>query len=649
MQYISPISIQFIWHPKDEQLVSPIVDYCKKNLSKKADKPFLHSLDFPIFTYTSKSEIELPSEINTMAEKSLAFAFISDNIVSSDKWVKYTIHQSHYDNVKMIPIALTGNAFNIPEISRINAIRYYENKDKYSDEELKQRIFITIAHEIYRWLLNIENNNKLKLFISHTKKDEDGLKLAIALKTFIEQDTTIEDFFDTNDIQIGNEFDDEIANNIKASTLIVIHSDTYSSRYWCQKEIICAKENERPIVAVDLMNTVEDRSFPLMCNYPTIRYNGNLLDILELSMLETIRFHYCRKLFESYKNGGYIPKDATMFNCIPDSFLVNNADSDLIIYPEPEMYPEEKELLAYDKTLETPLSYNSINVSQKSIGLSISDVSSDELISLGQDSSNLKKLSQMIAQKVLRNGAKLIYGGDLRNDGYTQLLFDEAEIIQSRTLKDDILIKDYISWPIHLSEEKEFISLKAKYRKVCEFERMEQSPDIEGMYNADTFISHDTTEGRYAWSRCLTFMRDKMINECDIRISAGGKTIDYLGCMPGVLEEIFFAVQNIKPVYLLGGFGGISAKVCNFLKTGIKPNELTLEWQKENNTHYSELLDEYKKHGLSIDYSWIDKLSIKSLNNGLSQEDNLRLFDTPFPDEAVCLIAQGIRNIHNNF
>ena len=88
MQYISPISIQFIWHPKDEQLVSPIVDYCKKNLSKKADKPFLHSLDFPIFTYTSKSEIELPSEINTMAEKSLAFAFISDNIVSSDKWVK---------------------------------------------------------------------------------------------------------------------------------------------------------------------------------------------------------------------------------------------------------------------------------------------------------------------------------------------------------------------------------------------------------------------------------------------------------------------------------------------------------------------------------------------------------------------------------
>ena len=65
MQYISPISIQFIWHPIDEQLVSPIVDYCKKNLSKKADKPFLHSLDFPIFTYTSKSEIELPSEINT--------------------------------------------------------------------------------------------------------------------------------------------------------------------------------------------------------------------------------------------------------------------------------------------------------------------------------------------------------------------------------------------------------------------------------------------------------------------------------------------------------------------------------------------------------------------------------------------------------
>lgn len=646
MQYTSPISIQFIWHPKDNQIVSPIVDYCKKNLSKKADKPFLHSLDFPVFTYTSQLEDELPSEINTMAERNIVFVFISDCIVASDEWETYINKQNSYSNVKLIPVALTTSAFNMKELCTINAIRYFDYKEEYNGDELNQRFFITATHEIYRWLFNVDGNNKFKLFISHTKKDPVGLKLALELKTFIEQDTTIDDFFDTNDIQIGNEFDEEIAKNIDISTLLVIHSDTYSARYWCQKEIIRAKEKGRPIVAVNTIDAMEDRSFPLMCNYPTIRHNGNLLDILELSLLETIRFFYCGKLFENYKSGGYIPKDATLFNCIPDSFLVNNAESNIIIYPEPEIYPEEKELLACGKTLETPLSYNSMNISGKNVGISISDVSPEELMLLGQDNCNLKKLSQMIAQKVLRNGAKLIYGGDLRNDGYTKLLFDEAEIVQSRTLKKDILIKDFISWPIHLSKEETLVSWKAKYKKVCKFEKMMLPSDISDKYNVDTYIAPDTIENRYAWSRSLTFMRDKMISECDVRISAGGKMSGYLGSMPGVLEEIFFAIQKKKPIYLLGGYGGITAKVCNFLKTNNMPDELTLDWQMKNNKFYYELLKEYTRLSLSVDYSWIKKLNIESLNNGLSEEENLKLFDTPFSDEAICLIARGLRNLH---
>ncbi len=199
---------------------------------------------------------------------------------------------------------------------------------------------------------------------------------------------------------------------------------------------------------------------------------------------------------------------------------------------------------------------------------------------------------------------------------------------------------------LNLSEEETLVSWKAKYKKVCKFEKMMLPSDIADKYNVDTYIAPDTIENRYAWSRSLTFMRDKMISECDVRISAGGTMSGYLGSMPGVLEEIFFAIQKKKPIYLLGGYGGITAKVCSFLKTNNMPDELTLNWQMENNKFYSELLEEYTRLSLNVDYSWIKKLSIESLNNGLSKEENLKLFDTPFPDEAICLIARGLRNLH---
>lgn len=42
-------------------------------------------------------------------------------------------------------------------------------------------------------------------------------------------------------------------------------------------------------------------------------------------------------------------------------------------------------------------------------------------------------------------------------------------------------------------------------------------------------------------------MREKMIDECDIRICAGGKIINYKGCMPGILEEVLIAVEKESP------------------------------------------------------------------------------------------------------
>ena len=167
---------------------------------------------------------------------------------------------------------------------------------------LHRRMFVDISHEVYRWLLESDEHNQLNLFISHTKNDINGVNLAKEIKEFIDSDTRMKNFFDVNDIQAGDDFNDTICENIKKSTLVVVHSNTYSSRFWCQKEILCAKQNGRPIIEVNCIDGFEDRSFPFMCNYPTIRFNDNILEVIELALMETIRFYYCDRLMRMYRD-----------------------------------------------------------------------------------------------------------------------------------------------------------------------------------------------------------------------------------------------------------------------------------------------------------------------------------------------------------
>ena len=48
-------------------------------------------------------------------------------------------------------------------------------------------------------------------------------------------------------------------------------SDNYSTRYWCQRELISAKKNKRPIVIVNCVEKYEDRSFSAITNLPSVR------------------------------------------------------------------------------------------------------------------------------------------------------------------------------------------------------------------------------------------------------------------------------------------------------------------------------------------------------------------------------------------
>ena len=661
---MEPLSIALIWNKDDQSSIEEYIEHITEMLSRDRDRPFSRTINLPIFYYSNLEENEIPSLPNLKSEKILIYVFVGINSVVSVEWRDYIGSLYNIKNAKVVPIALDKYAYKISDkVQAYNFIREYE-----LDSCKKQQLFISMVHEIYRYGFNekkepISKNSALKIFLSHAKDGKNGLHIAKQLKRLID-DSTLTRFFDSNDIAPGYRFDDEIINNIKESSVIIINSDIYSSRYWCQREIQTAKELERPIIEVDLIDEAMDRKFPFAGNVPVIRVNAiegkveeeDLYRILENIMLESIRFNYADEKLEllKLKMPGNVKKMCRPPEMIDVSKIIRKNSNKIelkynkIIYPDPPIYSEEIEFFQkLGIEICTPIEYEKNGLSGKKVGISISDPEINEIKSNGQNESHLLRLSQYMANYILGRGATLIYGGDFRKGGYTEQLLQEAQILKDRLKTKNIYLKNYVAWPIYLADTLEAKKWIAKYCDLLEIKEIPIDETVSDLIETNKrFLTPDTVDNCYVWSKSLTKMRYEMIRDCNARICAGGKKIGYKGKMPGILEEIIIASELGCPLYLLGGFGGIVHDVCELLQNNKCTDSLTEEWQVSFNKGYKELLQKYKERDEEIKYLELqEKMKCINLNNGLTMKENEILFNTVYVDEAVQLVLKGLQSI----
>ncbi len=568
---MEPLAIVFVWNREDNEATQKYIKYATELLTRNLENPFSRNLDLPIFYYSNVSGGDVPTEICISAEKVIVYFFVGKNSVVSLEWEEYIEKTVSNPLLSVIPIALDETAFNIKSIGALNCIREYE----YNENE-QQQFFISLAHEIYRLGFNdtrkeISKNSSLKIFLSHAKDGKNGINVTKQLKQVIDN-SAMRRFFDTNDIAPGYKFDEEIVNNIKDSSIIIVNSDIYSTRYWCQREIQVSKESERPIIEVDLIEKGMDRKFPYAGNVPVVRADiknekieiDDLYRILETILIETIRYYYVdsklskieKKITGRVKRMSRPPEMCDLQKILKKDGEFIKLNYDRIVYPDPPIYSEE---LDFFKRLGinvcTPVEMQSKILLNKKIGISISNPDIVYLEKIGQNESHLKKLSQILAKYLLGSAATLIYGGDLRKDGFTENLILEAKILKDRTKSEDIHLKNYLSWPIYLNDSEEVKDWKANYKGILEMVNVGTDEDIEKLIvSKEEFVFPDTENNCYVWSRSLTKMRDTMINDCDVRICAGGRDKGYKGKMPGVLEEIIIASFNGTEVYVVRAY-----------------------------------------------------------------------------------------------
>ena len=639
----APIVIDVVYHI-DNKEGREIYERLYKLLCRDAGDPFFDGLDIPVYFNTGSDSHSINAIDYSRGEKIVILVLLDQKMYISDVWRNFVKDIPKTDNVCVCPVSQYQYAFDFSsrtEFQQFISLKTYSVLDNW--DEFKTRLFDYLIRS-----LSIEPKKKLNIFISHSKRDKDNLGRvnAESLRDYLRKETKENSFYDVNDIVDGFRFDHQIESAIKDSLLIVLFTNTYSSREWCRRELLTAKKNQIPAIAVFMVNGDIDRVFPYIGNIPSTIFNGDWRPVLNLLFRTALDQYHEKLLLDNISE-----EDTMALPFSPEAFslsIVGNAKNN-VLYPEPPLGPEEIEILKAIRpgmSFFTPMQYlaKGVDLNGKKVAISVSE--SDDLDSLGLSQSMLRDLTVELSRHILIAKGKMVYGGDLRREGYTEL-FKDLSYQYGQFEKTDcsqIYFENYLSWPITTMLTDDTIADYAHNRV-----RLIQVPHADeclGEVNPNEFLPPVGDRNLFLWGQSLTKMRQMMETTISARIIVGGRAGGFKGRMAGLLEEFKIAKDSHHPIFLLGGFGGVSGMLSSAIRKVITSNAFIEEAYKHD--YYVSLLKYYADKGSPIDYTWIDNLTNDDLNNGLTIDDNDRLFVSTNIMEIVSLILKGLSNSLNH-
>lgn len=320
------------------------------------------------------------------------------------------------------------------------------------------------------------------------------------------------------------------------------------------------------------------------------------------------------------------------------------------LYPDPPIALHEKELIRrYDSKINvlTPIEYingaaRRARTSPKPQIVSASISDSPNVAELGFEHAHLDRLWVTLNRHLLALGFGGADGGDLRGGGFTEILLDLvcAYADEGRALTERI-VHWFVAWPIHLKIDN---SVEAELSNVVKLHRVNKPDDVG--CDPKRFVGADADP--CAWIRSLTEMREEMVRKTQGRVLVGGQR---RASTPrsGIAEEFVLSLKDNQPIFLCGGFGGMAADLAQVLQGGPAPESLTQAYHADSEER-QKTIDFYNQSEAgkrdSIDYAaWVQLIQdkgVSGLKNGLTPEENQRLFTSHSVDDIVGLIRKGL-------
>jgi len=255
------------------------------------------------------------------------------------------------------------------------------------------------------------------------------------------------------------------------------------------------------------------------------------------------------------------------------------------------------------------------------VAISVSESADMPILGLGPE--HLVDAMSEITRHVLALGASVIYGGDLRVEGFARVLFELAlrRRDSSQLADGEAAIENLLAWPVHIGSSVSELeaAVDSLDERAARLVFLSLSADIL------TLAQRRAIEPRNAsasdWRDGLTSMRRHINTQSFARITLGGRIVNYKGRMPGIAEEVLVALESRHPIFILGGVGGCARDIAHILGLARRRPASRIDWKG------SDLLSRF---------------DASCLNNGLNDSENERLALTPHIDESTALIVRGL-------
>lgn len=386
-----PLNIYIVWHP-DSEIGKHIAKEIYSVFCRDYQNPLSRGIGIPVYFRYVRLENKKPLPIDfSEAGKNAIILLIDKEFFLDEDFKDYVVELTRFvnSNNRIFPISLFDKAHqidcNLGSLQFVNAIKFNDKNLNLTEQEDFQKsirkIKTELLHDCSRLLLSFQPGNEdrhedriaspVKLFLSHAKLD--GEVTALKFKKFIESNLKLDVFFDTVDIANGYDFAKQFEKEIKHSALVVFHTDEYSNREWCRREVLIAKKHKSPIVVVHNIRDGERRAFPYLGNMPTTTLHKDefisYYKIVNLTLYQVLNNLYQYRLLESYKNICENEEiDILIITSPPELFNfldINNYKKKvkkkiIILYPDPPLGIEELDILnELDKNIQfvTPINF----------------------------------------------------------------------------------------------------------------------------------------------------------------------------------------------------------------------------------------------------------------------------------------------------
>ncbi len=263
--------------------------------------------------------------------------------------------------------------------------------------------------------------------------------------------------------------------------------------------------------------------------------------------------------------------------------------------------------------------------SSTAVGVSVS--ASPDMWALGLNERHLRSARVQIALYVFANGWSLAFDGDLRRDGFNEVLGELLGRYRDHPLhRETISVTSYLAWPVHIRMTTDEIeSLIAEHEPFTRIVFLTLDGKPIASEERLKLCAREPTE--LEWTRGLTAMRVAMRKETRARVVLGGKVERYRGAMPRIAEEVDISFSAGQPVFLVGGFGGCTRDIAETVGVVERRTGPRGTWPGRHR---------------------FCKYSLEDLRNCLSQGENATLARTPHLEEMVTLVARGLRRALGN-